>query len=131
MRQIAHVLDRVVVELQCTGKTLEHLIRRSALPTLFQSQVILRADAGQHRDFLAAQAHYPPAVAVGQTYISGLQEVAPGPEKSRQPAWLGHTPTINQSLRTRVALQLPGMSTSTRRRILPGDATCFCLAGEA
>ena len=88
--QVTHVLDGVVVELQRPGKALEDLIRGLAFAALFKSQVILGADAGQHGDFFATQTHDPPAVPFEQTHIGGLQEVAPGPKKGRQPARLGH-----------------------------------------
>jgi hypothetical protein len=51
--QCQQVLEVLVVELQHPGDRLEHLDGGVAITTAFQAQVVVGADAGEHRDLLS------------------------------------------------------------------------------
>jgi hypothetical protein len=55
---------------------------------MFKPQVVVRADAGQHRQLLAAQARNPTPSAAHQPDILGPHLLAPGPQEIADPIGL-------------------------------------------
>src|ERR1700754_3069941 len=50
------------------------------IAALFEARVVLGADAGQHRQFVAAQARHPAMAVVAQADVRGADQFAPGPQ---------------------------------------------------
>ena len=71
-RQLVQVRGRVLVELQHAGERVEHLLGRVPVAPLLEAHVVVRGDAGEHRQLLAAQAgHAAAAVVAGMPTSSG------------------------------------------------------------
>ena len=68
------------VELQGAGQGVEDLIGRMLVASLLQPQVVVGADAGQHRELLAAQAGDLCPAARDQPDVLGPDQVAPRPQ---------------------------------------------------
>jgi hypothetical protein len=82
-RQADQVRGGVGVQPQHPGDGLQHLQRRIAVPALLQAQVVVGADAGEHRDLLAPQPRHPAQTAAAQPDVlradqrpAGAQELA-------------------------------------------------------
>jgi hypothetical protein len=60
-----------VVELERSGQRLEHELRNAADLAALQAPVVVGADAGQGRDFLATKARHPPLAVAGQADLLG------------------------------------------------------------
>jgi hypothetical protein len=92
-RPLRHEAEQVavVVELQDPGEGLQDLHRGATIPSLFQAQVVLRADPGEHRDLLATQARHPPASRPRDSDLVGSHELAARPQVVAQEVRLvGH-----------------------------------------
>jgi hypothetical protein len=72
-----------VVESQGAGERVEHAFGRPGEIAAFEADVVIHADAGQHRGLFAAQALYPPVGAAGgQAGLFGSDPGAAGDEES-------------------------------------------------
>jgi hypothetical protein len=81
---LIQILRGLDVQLQGPRERLNHLSRRILVTTNFQSQVILRADAGQHRQLLAAQTRNASARAWDKPGILGPQMLPARTQKITQ-----------------------------------------------
>ncbi len=89
------IRGRVLVELQHAGQGPEDLRRGVAVAALLKAQVVLDADAGEHRDLGAPQAGDPAHADVRDARPRGVDEVAPGPEEiAQQVRLVGHDPIV-------------------------------------
>ena len=107
LRQPVQVGGGVLVEGQPAGQRVEDLRRGVALPALFQAHVVVGADAGQHRDLLAAQARHPPRPAGGQAKLRRSHLFAAGAEELSERVFLGHAPRLTPIGPGRVAAPHP------------------------
>ena len=80
------------------------LIRRMLVASLLQAQVVVGADAGQHRELLAAQAGNLPPAARDQPDVLRPEQVAPCPQVVTQCIGLVHGP---EAIRPRRAVSGP------------------------
>jgi hypothetical protein len=107
--ETVQVRGRVIVELKGPRKRVEHLCGGVLVTALLETDVVIGADAGEHRDLLAAKARYPPVAAgVGQLDVLGTHELAPGAEVLADRVLACHRTTIRPSGAAIVALPLPG-----------------------
>jgi hypothetical protein len=86
--------------------------------SLLESEGVLGADAGKHRDFLATQSVDATALAVRQADIAGLEQFPAGPQETGQPTGCFHRSRLG-------ALGLPPVKT-----IEQGAATSVLLAAS-
>ena len=73
----------IFVELQRASEAVENLIRGLMVSSLLESQVVLGADAGKHRDFFATQSLDASTLAARQADISGFEQFPAGPQETR------------------------------------------------
>nr|BBX80220.1 hypothetical protein MFLOJ_40070 [Mycobacterium florentinum] len=66
---------------------------------LLESQVVVGADAGEHRYFLATQSGDSAAWTGRQTHVGGLHQTSAGAQKLRKGGFLGHGGQPAQDLR--------------------------------
>lgn len=86
---------RVVVEPQHAGEGLEDLHRGVAVTALFQAQVVVGADAGEHRDLFPPQARHTPDPHHRDTDLFGSDELTAGAHVIAQVVrFAGHFPTV-------------------------------------
>lgn len=84
-----------IAELQYAGEGFQDLGRRLAIPALFQPQVVVGADAGEHRDFLAAQTWDPPNPEDGDAGLLRGDELPTGTQVVAQQILLvAHATTV-------------------------------------
>jgi hypothetical protein len=90
-----------------------------------EPQVILGADAGQHRDFFATQSLDSSALAAWQTNICGLEQFAAGSQEARQPLGGSHQSRLGP-------YQGKGDPALTRNDVawIPGVCGCIVVASE-
>ncbi|CCB72564.1 protein of unknown function (plasmid) [Streptantibioticus cattleyicolor NRRL 8057 = DSM 46488] len=89
------VRRRVLVEPQDAGDGFQDLHRRVAVAALFQTQVVVGADAGEHRDLLPAQPRHPAHARDGDTGLLRGDERAAGAYVIAQLVrFVGHPPTV-------------------------------------
>ena len=98
----------------------QHLHRRVLVPAALQSQVVVGADAGQHRYLLAAKPADPAVAAAGDTCLLGGDESSPGAQVVAEPVGVlvaAHEPTLARRPRTRGVLRLPGSAGTSRHPV--------------
>jgi len=77
--QGAQVNGGVIVEPEGTGQGVEDVIGGVTIAALFQTDVVVGADAGKHRELLAPQAGYTSPAVVRDARVLGTDELAPCP----------------------------------------------------
>jgi hypothetical protein len=99
----------VIVELECPRERVQHLGGGVLVTALLKADVVIGADAGEHRDFLAAQARYPPVAArVWKLDVLGPNQLPPGAEVLADWILARHDTTIRPFGTAILALPLPG-----------------------
>jgi hypothetical protein len=66
------------------GERLEHLWRGMAIASLLEANVVVDADAGEHRYLLAPQSGCTAAPQARDAHLLGLDKLAPRPKRSRR-----------------------------------------------
>ena len=72
------------IEFERVAERGQHFVRRPDVAALFQPCVPGRADAGDHRDFLAPKARRAPAQAGRQADIGRIEALAPRAQESAE-----------------------------------------------
>jgi hypothetical protein len=81
----------VFVELQGTRQRVEDLLGGVLVTPLLQAHVVVAADAGEHRDLLAAQsAHSATAAEVRHADVRRVDQFTPGAEVLADQVLVGH-----------------------------------------
>jgi len=78
------------VEQQRPGQRVDHLGGRILVASLLQAQVVVAADAGQHRELLAAKAGHPPPLAGDEPHVLGPHQAASGAQVLAEGVHLVH-----------------------------------------
>ena len=108
-RETMQVRSRVFVELERSGERVEDMRGGVLVTALLEPDVVIGADAGEHRDLLAAQARDPSVAAgVRKLDIFGTNELPPGAEVLADRILTGHGTTIRLCGAAILALRLPG-----------------------
>ena len=90
----------VFIELQCAGESIKDLSGRTLVLALFESEVVVRADAGEHRKLLSTQSGHSPHAETWQTNVLGPDERASRPEVLAQGCARWHRQTLRRSVVT-------------------------------
>jgi short chain dehydrogenase len=113
----------VAVELQGSRERVEDLRGWMLVESLLQAHVVVAADAGQHRDFLAAQPGHPAAAAgVGDADVLRRDQLAPGAQVFADQVVLRH----EQNVTPRSGAGRGPATTRTTRSLVPP-----CVVAEA
>lgn len=100
---------RALIELQDPGDRCQHLGRRMAVAPLFEPQVVVRTDAGQHRHFFAPQAGDPAHAQYRNPHLLGRDQLAASTQILAQLILLlGHAPTLGLDMRAILVPSHPG-----------------------
>jgi len=98
------VLALDIVQLEHPREGLQDLNRRMHVATPFEPEVVVRADAGEHRDLLPPKTRNPPVLSGGQPDPVGGDELATRAQVRAQPVRVlvgGHGTTVPPSTRGR------------------------------
>jgi xanthine dehydrogenase YagT iron-sulfur-binding subunit len=83
-----------LVQLERPGERVEDVLGGVVAAALFEPQIVVRADPGEHRQLLAAQAGDPPAAGSGESDVLGPQKRPPRPQVLAESGVRWHTLTI-------------------------------------
>lgn len=78
------MIGGVVIEPEGPGQGLEHLLGGSVVAALLEPHVVVGADPGQHRDFLAAKPQHATPSLAREAYVSWFEPLTASPEELSQ-----------------------------------------------
>ena len=90
----------VVVELKRAGESVDDLWGGTLVPSLFEAQVVVRADSAKHRELFPSQSGHPPHAGTWQTHVLGLDERASRLEVLAQRCARRHPETLRRLVMT-------------------------------
>jgi hypothetical protein len=112
------VRGRVIIELECLRERVEHLCGRVLVTALLETDVVIDADAGKHRDLLAPEPVHSAAVAdLRKLDVLGTHELPPRAKVLADRILSWHGTTIRLFRAVIVALALPGSAEPLSRRV--------------